>query len=62
MALGANRILWICASVGFVRKSAVTDNWEATLKRTTVEFALEMVLLVDWSEARLCLTCHLKNP
>lgn len=49
------------ASVFSNRKLAVTDNWEVMLKRTTVAFALETVPLVDLSEARLCLTCHLKN-
>jgi len=49
------------ASVLSNRTLAVTDNWEAMLKRTTVAFALETVPLVDWSEARLFLTCHLKN-
>lgn len=49
------------ASVLSDRTLAVTDNWEAMLKRTTVAFALETVPLVDWSEAKRSLTCHLKN-
>lgn len=39
----------------------MTDNWGATLKRTTVACALEMVPPADWSEVRRCPTCHLKN-
>lgn len=39
----------------------MTDNWGATLKRTTVVCALETVPLADWSEVRRYPMCHLKN-
>lgn len=49
------------SSVIYYRKLAVTDNWEAMLKRTTVACALETVPPADQSEARRCPTSHLKN-